>query len=198
MYKMRTTTQSERNHIWASTFFESHSFWFAAKSIGTNCLSMPSKLNADECWCHCHSLSLASVKSRSVLPFWYRLTRVVLDKGPLNGCVYYYLLLLLFWTPMHWSRWTVWVVRATPCRAWLTDWQPADAAGASCQSSVAHRPVRRPAVPADDQGSSAPSRSSHWHTRHRTTAVRPHHDSIRFTNSFGLVGVEFNAPLDTI
>jgi len=31
--------------------------------------------------------SLASVKSRLVLPFWYRLTRVVLDKGPLNGCV---------------------------------------------------------------------------------------------------------------
>jgi len=38
-------------------------------------------------WCHCHSLSLASVKSRLVLPFRYRLTRVVLDKGPLNGCV---------------------------------------------------------------------------------------------------------------
>jgi len=37
--------------------------------------------------CHCHSLSLASVKSRLVLPFWYRLTRVVPDKGPLNGCV---------------------------------------------------------------------------------------------------------------
>ena len=36
---------------------------------------------------HCHSLSRASVKSRLVLPFWYRLTRVVLDKGPLNGCV---------------------------------------------------------------------------------------------------------------
>ena len=32
-------------------------------------------------WCHCHSLSLASVKSRLVLPFWNRLTRVVLDKG---------------------------------------------------------------------------------------------------------------------
>ena len=31
--------------------------------------------------------SLASVKSRLVLPFWYRLTQVVLDKGPLNGCV---------------------------------------------------------------------------------------------------------------
>jgi len=26
-------------------------------------------------WCHCHSLSLASVKSRLVLPFWYRLTQ---------------------------------------------------------------------------------------------------------------------------
>jgi len=33
------------------------------------------------CICHCHSLSLASVKSRLVLPFWYRLTQVVLDKG---------------------------------------------------------------------------------------------------------------------
>jgi len=31
--------------------------------------------------CHCHSLSLVSVKSRLVLPLWYRLTRVVLKKG---------------------------------------------------------------------------------------------------------------------
>jgi len=38
-------------------------------------------------WCHCHSLSFASVKSRLVLPIWYRLTRVVPEKGPLNGCV---------------------------------------------------------------------------------------------------------------
>ena len=37
---------------------------------------------------HCYSLSLASVKSRLVLPFWYRLTWVVPEKGPLNGCVY--------------------------------------------------------------------------------------------------------------
>ena len=27
-------------------------------------------------------------KIQMVLPFWYRLTRVVLDKGPLNGCMY--------------------------------------------------------------------------------------------------------------
>ena len=46
-------------------------------------------------WCHCHSLSLASVKSRLVLPFWFRLTWVVPEKGLLNGCArvlmcYYY------------------------------------------------------------------------------------------------------------
>ena len=34
-----------------------------------------------------HSLSVASVKSRLVLPFWHRLTRIVPDKGPLNGRV---------------------------------------------------------------------------------------------------------------
>jgi len=32
--------------------------------------------------------SLASVKSRLVLPFWYLLTQVVPEKGPLNGCMY--------------------------------------------------------------------------------------------------------------
>ena len=37
--------------------------------------------------CQCYSLSLASVKSSLVLPFWYRSTRVVPDEVPLNGCV---------------------------------------------------------------------------------------------------------------
>ena len=40
-------------------------------------------------WCHClpeTPTSLASFKSRLVLPFWYRLTQVVLEKRPLNGC----------------------------------------------------------------------------------------------------------------
>ena len=37
--------------------------------------------------CQCHSLSLASVKSRLVLPFWYQPIRVVPEKEPLNGCV---------------------------------------------------------------------------------------------------------------
>ena len=38
-------------------------------------------------WFHCHSLYLASVKSRLVLPFWYWPIQVVPHKGPLNGCV---------------------------------------------------------------------------------------------------------------
>jgi len=37
-------------------------------------------------WCHCHSLSLASVKSRLVLPSWYRPTRVVSGTVAVN-CV---------------------------------------------------------------------------------------------------------------
>jgi len=40
-------------------------------------------------WCHWYPKtpqSLASFKSRLVLPFWYRLTQVVLEKRPLNGC----------------------------------------------------------------------------------------------------------------
>ena len=41
-------------------------------------------------WCYCYSLSLASVKSRLVLPFWYRLSWVAPDKGLLNGCVCVY------------------------------------------------------------------------------------------------------------
>jgi len=30
---------------------------------------------------------LLQLKSRLVLPFWYRLTCIVPEKGPLNGCV---------------------------------------------------------------------------------------------------------------
>jgi len=30
--------------------------------------------------------SLASFKSRLVLPFWYRLTQIVLENRPFNGC----------------------------------------------------------------------------------------------------------------
>ena len=53
-------------------------------------------------WCHCHSLSLASVKSRLVLPFWYRLTRVVPEIGPLNGCMYVCLGQVSKWVHVIW------------------------------------------------------------------------------------------------
>jgi len=42
-----------------------------------------------------HSLSLASVKSRLVLPFWYQLARVVPDKGALNTHVCVFITCLL-------------------------------------------------------------------------------------------------------
>ena len=58
-------------------------------------------------WCHCHSLSLASVKSRLVLPFWYCLTRVVLDKGPLNGCVCD--LAVVKWLVVYWCKNVKWL-----------------------------------------------------------------------------------------
>ena len=56
-------------------------------------------------WCHCHSLSLALVKSRLVLPFWYRLTRVVPEKGPLNWrvCVCSYQQLTSTYTCDEWD-----------------------------------------------------------------------------------------------
>ena len=67
--------------------------WAAGRATewwGAGVLSFWSKVQACiwPIWCHCHSLSLASVESRLVLPFWYRLTWVVPDKGLLNGCTY--------------------------------------------------------------------------------------------------------------
>jgi len=71
--------------------------WLSVWSEGQTCI-WPS-------WCHCHSLSLASVKSRSVLPFWYQLSRVVPEKGPLNGmCVISCVL-----TSFHSVLWCCWL-----------------------------------------------------------------------------------------
>ena len=53
--------------------------WFSVWSKVQTCIRSS--------WCHCHSLSLASVKSRLVLPFLYRLTQVVPEKRLLNGCL---------------------------------------------------------------------------------------------------------------
>jgi len=37
-------------------------------------------------WCHCHPIISCSSKIQNGLLFWCRLTRVVLEKRPLNGC----------------------------------------------------------------------------------------------------------------
>ena len=57
-------------------------------------------------WCHCHSLSLASVKSRLVLPYCYRLTRVVPVKRVLLlllllSCLYVFLIVSLYCFHVH-------------------------------------------------------------------------------------------------
>jgi len=67
--------------------FERHEGHPACKKLSAWVLAWLSGVRCRPSGCHCHWLSLASEKSRLVLPFWYRLTRVVLDKGPLNGCV---------------------------------------------------------------------------------------------------------------
>ena len=49
-------------------------------------------------------LPLASVKFRLVLPFWYQLTQVVPDKGPLNGCCCC-CRCYCCWTELNWLKW---------------------------------------------------------------------------------------------
>ena len=58
--------------------------WWGAGMV--TCLKRGADLHMPS-WCYCQSLSLASVKSRLVLPFGYWLTWVVPDKGPLNVSV---------------------------------------------------------------------------------------------------------------
>jgi len=69
----------QEGHPWKKTEWWSAGVVICLEWLGVQTCIRPS-------WCHCHSLSLASVKSRLVLPFWYRLTWVVADNGPLNVC----------------------------------------------------------------------------------------------------------------
>jgi len=73
-------------------------------------------------WCHYHSLSLASVKSRLVLPFWYWPTQVVPDKGSLNGCecVCVWIDGLTAWAAV-WLRATEIEITALPRSTWLRE-----------------------------------------------------------------------------
>ena len=58
-------------------------------------------------WCHCHSLCLASVKSRLVLPFWYRLTQVVPERAVKRECECVY----IYMVSKHVLNYKLWAVR---------------------------------------------------------------------------------------
>ena len=72
-------------------------------------------------WCHCHSLPVASVKSRLALPFWYWLTRVVPEKEPLNG--YRWLELLCDLVPPVTTHSRTDCERGAPARVTSSSWR---------------------------------------------------------------------------
>jgi len=76
---------------------------------------------ADASATHC----LAAVKSRLVLPFWYRLTRIVPEKGPLNACV-----CIIMFTDSSYCLWKFshnnycqWITWPKLSYQWLVNWQ---------------------------------------------------------------------------
>ena len=113
-------------------------------------------------WCHCHSLSLASVKSRLVLPFWYRPTQIVPDEGPLNGCVFCLGL----------PRWAV-TRKAKPIWILLKQETVSGSGWAICKSALHSRQTTTPApnhlvfYRPDALPVTQPTASKHW--RHRDT-----------------------------
>ena len=62
-------------------------------------------------WCHCHSLSLASVKSRLVLPFWYRPCQWTIWRP--SALIIHTRCTGLPWRPWHTMNWPLRV-----CIAW--------------------------------------------------------------------------------
>ena len=111
-------------------------------------------------WCRCHSLSLASVKYRLVLPFWYRLTWTDMDKGLLNGCVWVCGLLedqdqVPHLTPVsERSAYVQWKLSSSEPAASLSDMTVADSAA--------------------DNDSPSSSLTPRWaHTHHQNATLRP-------------------------
>jgi len=58
-------------------------------------------------WCHCHPIISCFIRIQNGLPFWFWLTRVVLEKRPLNGTtnlmvgnITFFMIFLLFFGPL--------------------------------------------------------------------------------------------------
>jgi len=90
----------------------------------------------------------ASVKSRLVLPFWYRLTDIVSEKGPLNGCVCTASSNAVSMSNLAWQQsWRRCPVRTRgkgrrlACSSWTPRWEHADVAG-RLRSCTARPPAR--------------------------------------------------------
>ena len=115
-------------------------------------------------WCHCHSLSLPSVKSRLVLPLWYRPTLVVANRGPLNGCVR-----VNHWEPPEQRRvcWT-WPRTRPPhsagsCQSsWSSQTQGRELHATARRETLAQWPSHRQSRPLDP---SVPADRPPYHTR---------------------------------
>ena len=54
-------------------------YWHGYRS-GARCICIWSS------WCHCHPIISCFIKIQNGLPFWCRLTQVILEKRPLNRC----------------------------------------------------------------------------------------------------------------
>ena len=87
-------------------------------------------------WCHCHSLSLASVKSRLVLSFWYRLTWGSPGKRAVKwGCVVLYYCVNFCWCLK--SPWCqLWRAVGTVAVFQLPAWWPVCISVAACLSTL--------------------------------------------------------------
>ena len=71
------------------------------------------------------------LKSRLLLPFSYRLTWVVPDRGPLNGCVYVCILGMLVRNTVMWTTFSL-RTRCWLSDSWITGARPATNASAFC------------------------------------------------------------------
>ena len=80
--------------------------------------------------------SLASFKSRLVLPFWYRLTQVVLVKRPLNGCSSSVVVRWDFLSMYH--IWSLWVHPLWSCewRCKIRKWGGLGQLAPQCHHSI--------------------------------------------------------------